>query len=546
MLSLLFGAMCGAFLSYNYMRHALIYTRLLEEGWGVHYNHLLYGPLGHLFYRVWQLLGYNGRALLPMQVLSIGVGTVGIGLFYLLNYTLIQDRTVALAASIFLAFSYGYWRYSMDAMPYIFVAFFSTCLFILALKTPYVSSKTLFVGIGVIEALLGLFHIGMVITVPAVIVLIFSVNSAFFKKMERSIIYLITFALVFGLAYSGVGFFVEKLDSIISFRHWIFGQAGIGEWAPIGSFSFMNIAKVPLGLGNTFVGEIFCQEFLAKSPYFQDVILFLATGFSQPVSGIKISNAQFLALFLLLGLVAAGFLIWLVYFVVFGKRLWRQYRTPLILCLSWIAFVGGLAAWWMPENRQQWMAVLTPMGVLFALMLKDAKESMRHRISVHKQELLLGVFLASFFSLNFFGSILLMHDPENNRTLQVARLVKDQMRKDDLAFALEAGNIRHATEYIRYFAGCEVWAVRAMFLGDQAEMEKHFASGIRSNLSAGQRVYVLYDVFDNDLGYAQISKQSGLSENQIQEDIRRFFSAYRQVPVLNYNGQPLLYELRLS
>jgi hypothetical protein len=317
---------------------------------------------------------------------------------------------------------------------------------------------------------------------------------------------------------------------------------GLGATRDVGTLSLLSFAKMPLGLGNTFVGEFFLQEFLAKTPYLRTVFTFLAAGFSQAVSGIQISNLGYIILFGLLGVTAVGFVLFAVYFVVFGKRLWRTSRIEVVLCAIWIMLMGAFAFWLMPDNRQHWMMILAPISVLFASTVKDAKENLGGTKAT-VWYLLLAVFLISFFSVNFFGSMLPMHRVENNRNLYLTQQIQKYVDPDDMVICLEAGNLKNITVYIRYFIGATVYPARAIVL--EPGRKEQTISWIDQLLQENRKVYLLNDVFDNELGYAQLSKYTGLTSEQIAVEIEHFFSKYERVSIVKIEDNPLLYQISL-
>ena len=226
-----------------------------------------------------------------------------------------------------------------------------------------------------------LFHLSLILLVPAIMLMLILVERQQNKgwgRLRGVAIYSLTAAVVLAISLLGVyatasNFSLQKLVEVpLEYMR----LPGRGATRDVGIPSPLSFGKMPLGLGNTFVGEFFFQEFLATTPYMRTVFTFLAAGFSQAVSGIQISKLGYIILFGLLGVTAVGFVLFVVYFIVFRKRLWRTFRIEVILCAIWIMLMGAFAFWLMPDNRQHWMMVLTPISVLFALTVKDAKENL--------------------------------------------------------------------------------------------------------------------------------------------------------------------------
>lgn len=119
-LGLMIGAtaLYGLTLSRHYSADSILIAQSIEHGRLYHPAHPLLWPLGWLFVQGWRLLGWQGRALLPLQTLNALAGAVCVAWLYLLLRRTPGrpvDRPVALLAAAGWAVSSGLWLLSTDA-----------------------------------------------------------------------------------------------------------------------------------------------------------------------------------------------------------------------------------------------------------------------------------------------------------------------------------------------------------------------------------------------------------------------------------------------
>ena len=153
----------------HFTRDTLLYAQAVEDGWGTfHAQHLAYVPLGQLFYALWAILGYAGRALLPLQVLSVVVGALNVGLVHAILRRIVS-RPAALATTSLFALSYGSWRYAVEANPYP-MTMTGLLLALMLLTAPERRGLSWALSIGTATALASLFTLSAVLLAPAVLV----------------------------------------------------------------------------------------------------------------------------------------------------------------------------------------------------------------------------------------------------------------------------------------------------------------------------------------------------------------------------------------
>ena len=91
----------------------------------VHGNHLAYGVLGWLFDQAWRLLGYGGRALLPLQVLDGMLGAAGAAVFAGILLRCGRSERESTLGAAALAVSQAWWFWSLEAQVYMLGALFA-------------------------------------------------------------------------------------------------------------------------------------------------------------------------------------------------------------------------------------------------------------------------------------------------------------------------------------------------------------------------------------------------------------------------------------
>jgi hypothetical protein len=105
-------------MSQNFSFDALTNALACESGqahrW-FHPNHLFYPFLGALWFQVERFFGYQGFSIYSLERLHIIFSSLGMGLFFLTLRRLCSLLS-AVAATLFLAFSYAVWQNTVDAM----------------------------------------------------------------------------------------------------------------------------------------------------------------------------------------------------------------------------------------------------------------------------------------------------------------------------------------------------------------------------------------------------------------------------------------------
>ena len=185
----------------------------------VHGNHLAYGVLGWLFDQSWRLLGYGGRAILPLQVLDGILGAAGAAVFAgILLRAGRSEREAALGGAA-LAVSQAWWFWSLEAQVYMLGALFAA----LAAREALADRPS--------PALLGLWHAGAVLghaghamALPALVFLL--TRKRGWGGVPR---YAGVLAGTVLACYAAAGVFAVRPQTLDEVRVWLLGSAALGN-----------------------------------------------------------------------------------------------------------------------------------------------------------------------------------------------------------------------------------------------------------------------------------------------------------------------------
>ncbi len=105
-------------LSRHYTADSLLYALTIERGELrslIDPTHLFLHPLGLLWYRAWQVAGWTGRSMIPLQVFNALAGSICVGLLWSLSRTLSRSSLTAAVIAVGFAVSGGIWLLSVEA-----------------------------------------------------------------------------------------------------------------------------------------------------------------------------------------------------------------------------------------------------------------------------------------------------------------------------------------------------------------------------------------------------------------------------------------------
>lgn len=183
----------------------------------VHGNHLAYGVLGWCFDRIWRFFGYQGQALLVLQVLDSVLGAAGAAVFSSLLRRMGRGEREAVLGAAALAVCHAWWFWSLEAQVYMLGALFAALAAREALSD---HPRPGVVGLWHAGAILG--HVGHLMALPALIYVLTR------KKGHREAFpYLSSLFVAVAVPYICAGLFAVRPQNLDELRLWLLGSAAL-------------------------------------------------------------------------------------------------------------------------------------------------------------------------------------------------------------------------------------------------------------------------------------------------------------------------------
>lgn len=220
----------------------------------VHGNHLAYGVAGWCFDRLWRIFGYQGQALLSLQILDSVLGAAGAAVFASLLRRMGRGEREAVLGAAALAVSHAWWFWSLEAQVYMLGALFAALAAREALSD---HPRPGIVGLWHAFAILG--HVGHLMALPAIV---FAVT----RRKGRGVLvpYFISLFVAVSISYFCAGLFAVKPSSFNELRLWLLGSAALTTDRSFLWHSIPLSQAVPAWLRMTF--RIF-TEFVGRSGF---------------------------------------------------------------------------------------------------------------------------------------------------------------------------------------------------------------------------------------------------------------------------------------
>jgi len=302
----------------------------------VHGNHLAYGILGWLFDQGWRLLGYGGRAILPLQVLDGILGAAGAAVFASILLRAGRGVREALLGAAALAVSQAWWFWSLEAQVYMLGALFAA----LAAREALADSPSPeLLGLWHAGAVLG--HAGHVMALPALVFML--TRKRGWSGVPR---YGGVLAGILLASYAAAGISAVRPQTFAELRLWLLGSAALGidrafAWhAPTLASAFPDWGRMTL--------RIFCDFFGRTGAVWSAGVILAALPLAAAAAGAVRGGREGRFWLLWLGSYAALFVTWepgtVVYRVTDLIPLWALGHIALARGPSW-ARGGALASW---------------------------------------------------------------------------------------------------------------------------------------------------------------------------------------------------------
>ena len=396
----------------------------------LHPRHLLYEPLGYLFCRAAGALGLHFRTIFLLQFLNVLFGVLSLALFHRIAFRLSSDRWLAAAATLMLAFSFGFWIFSIEAEVYVS----GVCFLLLAFRSllhraDSPSRPSSWITDALVLAAFGALALANHLTFGLFLIPLGLESLLYSRRPRKSWRSGLAPALLFSataLGLAGIAYLLaarmHPAASTLGFRQWVIGPANPetpygyrqSYWAS-GLHSFPDFGRGML--------HLFCAE-----PYPD-------SGAGVPVA---IAAAWFLAWLLILGLYFRN-----------ARALWKEDSRTQVLVLGWLipSLVWNWS--WQPINFELKVAMLAPLLLWAGITLSREKI----RASRAWPGWLLAAMALLLLGYNFFAAILPGSRPENNRDLQRARSIGEATEPNAAVFIAGSGpGYNLGKIYLPYFS----------------------------------------------------------------------------------------------
>ena len=534
-----------------FTRDTVLYAQWVEEGWGTfHAQHLAYVPLGQIFYSMWRALGYGGRALLPLQVLSAIVGGVNAGLMYAAIRRL-TGRRAALLTTAFFALCYGSWRYSVEADPYP-ATIMGLLLVLTLLVRPGQRDLSWAITIGAVTALASLFTLSGGLLALVVLVALWATPSDHRDPKEKALIsavYLLVLGVVVASAYIGVAIWTEGVRTVGDlFRYLTRFVRGSSGWLGTGQpLSWRSLLKAVPGIANLFVGEVPLLRWLQSTSWGWDLFYTISPAAVLVEKGtiarslpwdVPVGTVLSLAAFALLAIGA----IWLLRR---SRAIAASNRGLVRAMLIWSLAFGLGALAWLPECVHFWLPNLVPLCVLIALAAGSEAHADTGKARTTLRNWL--ILLAIISGANLIGSILPLRDAPSNPYLPLVETLKDHVPPGAAVVSLGGGEYRHAPAYLEYYLHCTAMPIRRAFIAPDDRRRQDYSDALtttlRTAIENGAGAYALSDLFESELGYAQLVSWGSLNRQEIRPGIESLLAPWELKPVACHDGRLTLYQL---
>jgi hypothetical protein len=397
-----------ATLSNHYTGDSIDYALVIEGGDPTllldPYHPLLH-PAGLLFYRLWQLAGWTGRALLPLEVLNALAGGLCAGLLTSIAGVLSGSSGLAALAGLGFAVSGGMWMLSVEAeFVTVPLALALAVLWLVLCAPPSVADRgrhPVILGLATAAAIAG--YASSALLIPVVLVgLLADTRREPALRLRRCGVYLAAVLLLFVPAY--LGFLAAWTGG-----HWseapayFFGSDLYGRFVPFsilhGIYAFLRgVALYPnLSL------EGATREFLAQA---SQVGRLLFAGYYGGV------------------LLVVCVPIWLAWRQ--RRRLWPGRRRPLLVLGTWSVLFAAFGFYWVPGDQSFWLPVLAAWWLLVALALAATEVTGRRLAAAF-------ACVAVLATGNALFEIAPRHDVRRNAAYQAAQRVIANAPKEEIA-----------------------------------------------------------------------------------------------------------------
>ena len=331
--------------------YALMVEQGAEHAWFYHEHHLLYGSLMRTIYEMAQALGYDGRAIEVMRLISALCAAGTLFFFFLFCYKRYSLRPVSsLLATVFLAVCYGFWRYSAESEIPLVASFFVSAAFYFSTNED--ARRRPFVLAVIFSTLAVLIHIMNAVAVFVAVPAFYLIR----KRWKLMVWHILLCVVLCAGVYTLIGMTTD-----------VHGK-GIAHFSMIG---FGDLAKAVVA----FVQCVISSDFMLG---FRSIRAFLSELFAGRMLLEEFYFGERLSRYYVLGSTLTYFTFFVLMFGCIGRAAWvwkniiaerDRYRLPrgvgaLVAPALFFLGYGGLLLFLEPGNPELWWMGLMPFALL--------------------------------------------------------------------------------------------------------------------------------------------------------------------------------------
>lgn len=394
-------------------------------------NHILYPLVPFYFYRAWELFGWTGRSLFPLQVFSALGGAVAVLLVYKISTTIIESRRPALWLAVGFGASAGIWSWSVDAESTTMPLAINLALLYLLLRNSAPSRTWSPVLLGVLCAISITSYQTSVLIVPAMLVgYMMGRGLERNTRVRQSILFTLVTGVISVSIFVCVAVTTCGVRSWQSLLRWQFAYSGYGMW---GKPSLRGMVQGLSALQRSVVGYPGTGE-AALSTWIRDA-----------------SVGQRLAWAFLAAVVFVAFAASIVAAIKARNSMGPAEVRALAVITTWGVINSAFALYWVPGDITFWVSTLTSWWLAIAILIsarRPLEGRPSSRIGSPRYQVILACGVILIATTNFLFSIYPKTKPDC--TYQIVQAVKERTTSDDLVLTPGADYL--LTRELGYFA----------------------------------------------------------------------------------------------
>ncbi len=412
-----------------------------------HIHHLLYLPVMHALYlAVHPTDAYD--FLIGVDLLC-GVATVGL-LYLWLERGMRLGRPASLFGSLFLAFCYGYWRYSVEVEVYLPSLVLTVLLAWRVLRRtqgpPGAGSWAGRLLTALLATAAVLMHAPLAVPLAVVAVPIYLLLTRRWRAL--AVYAVVPTVLLTGIYYAAWQAEVKANDPTMPPPGATFAKFLVEVDAPDDAgVKLSNVPKTAIGLG----ADVVSSGYLFAIPAVRDRLFAAFPGRNLARDAFTARSYSRSLAYIGLGLTVV--LLGLIGFVAVARLEWSRERLRALLAwpetvalLLWLGAYFVLVGVVEPENPENWVNFLLPLAVLAALLVHFLyRDAARAKLP--------WVFVGLLLAQNLLGGFFVIHNPDSDLNRHRSAWVIAHARAGDVVFTRDNDVF---TRFVRYHTPAQV------------------------------------------------------------------------------------------